>query len=75
MAIINFNKKKEEQFQRMYNALKHISEGYYPVEILMAVSEEKYGMHPDDAVAHAYANMQSDAKKAIRNIKIKNNNV
>lgn len=68
MAVINFNKKRNEQFARMHEALKHIAEDYYPVEILMAVSEEKHGMLPEEAVAHGYANMQADARKALRGI-------
>lgn len=69
MSIIAITKKKQEQFNRMYEALKEISENYYPVNVLQSISESKYGVEPDEAVEMAYENMQDEAKRAIRGIK------
>ena len=67
--IIKFNKKKQEQFNKMYDTLKHISQEYYQVAALRAAAEARYGLHPDDAVDQAYENMRNDAKKAISGVK------
>ena len=69
MAIIPFNKRKKGQFNEMREALRVIAEDYYSINALLAASEARYGIHPDDAVEQAYENMRNDAKNAIRNVR------
>lgn len=66
--IKNKKKKKREQFDHMYKTLRIIGRGTYPVNVLSKISEERYGLLPNDAVAAGYETMQQLAKEAIRGI-------
>ena len=67
--IIKFNKKKQEQFNRMYEALTRISKDYYPVTALRAAAEARYNIPADQAVDEAYENMKKDARTAVRGVR------
>lgn len=66
---IDINEKKRDQFNRMYEALANIAHNYYPVVSLRMISEEKYGLDPEEAIEMAYENMRTDASRALKGVK------
>ena len=62
--------KQKEQFNGMLNTLRRISKDYQTPEQLGKNSEKQYGLEYEEALAMSYDNIQKEAVKSIKNVRI-----
>ena len=63
-----------DHYNRMYDALKTIANGYQTPDQLRRNNKDSFGMVYEEVLEMAYENIQSLAKRATRNVRRINKN-